>query len=475
MNEMTARETAPEMVTTTTKETELIEKSREVYDEEEKGEKILPRQKHVAVLEAKSLPGIISAYLNYPDAAEKDVKKWERSYQKLSPAHKALLPHYPMKFQNLRRCISTNSHFILNMLQAFDPSLDLSKHMGKGKTGVLSIEELQRTEVYDHSLKNHSVDTRINNKTCEFDGSQLNHDHVSFSSHDLLDSSLQTHVPLVDVDKVRWVLRNIVRDWGAEGQTTRDECYKPILEELDSLFPDRQKDSTPPACLVPGAGLGRLALEISCLGFRSVGNEFSYYMMICSSFILNYTQVPDEWTVYPWIYTNCNSLSENDQLRPISFPNIHPARHVLPNRRETGLFINAGVTEGFSMCCGDFLEVFNESSQAGMWDAVVTCFFIDTTRNMIEYIETISKVVKDGGVWINLGPLCYHFADIPGLENEMSIELSLEDVKRVASHYGFEIEKERTIDTTYCANPRSMQKNRYYSVFWRMRKKKCAI
>ncbi|XP_010418704.1 PREDICTED: carnosine N-methyltransferase-like [Camelina sativa] len=356
-------------------------------------------------------------------------------------------------------CIWTNSHFILNMLEAFEPSLDLSKHMGKGKTGVLSIE-LQRMEGYDYSHKNHSADTRINNKTCEFDGSQLNHDHVSFSSHDLLDSSLQTHVPLVDVDKVRWVLRNIVRDWGAEGQTTRDECHKPILEELDSLFPDRQKESTPPACLVPGAGLGRLALEISCLGFRSVGNEFLYYMMICSSFILNYTKVPDEWTVYPWIYTNCNSHSEDDQLRPISIPEAGPS--------------SVGVTKGFSMCCGDFLEVFNESSQAGMWDAVVTCFFIDTTRNIIEYIETISTVVKDGGVWINLEPLCYHFADILGLENEISIELSLEDVKRVASHYGFEIEKERTIDTTYCANPRSMQKNRYYSVFWTMRKK-CAI
>ncbi|EOA27113.1 hypothetical protein CARUB_v10023212mg [Capsella rubella] len=430
MNEMTStEEAAPEMVTATETETELIEKSSEVYDEEE-DEKIHSQSQKkpvVAVLEAKSLPDIISAYLNYPDAAEEDLKKWETSYQKLSTAHKALLPHYPKKFQSLRRCVSMNSHFITNMLQAFEPPLDLSKYMSQRKTRVLSIEELQRMEGYDHSLKNYSADTRINNKTCEFYGGQFS---VSLSSHDFLDSSLQTHVPLVDVDKVRWVMRNIVRDWGAEGQTTRDECYKPILEELDSLFPDRQKESTPPACLVPGAGLGRLALEISRLGFRSVGNEISYYMMICSNFILNYTQVLDEWTVYPWIYTNCNSLSENDQLRPVSIPDIHPA--------------SAGVTEGFSICCGDFLEVlFNESSHAGMWDAVVTCFFIDTTRNIIEYIETISKVV-----WINLGPLCYHFADIPGLENEMSIELSLEDVKRVASHYGFEIEKEQLIQRT---------------------------
>jgi carnosine N-methyltransferase len=84
-------------------------------------------------------------------------------------------------------------------------------------TGALSMEELQREEHHhDHSLKNAEI--RLNNKTCEFDGGHLNHDHgsVPFSSHDWLDSSLQAHVPLVDVNKVRWVIRNIVRDWGAE-------------------------------------------------------------------------------------------------------------------------------------------------------------------------------------------------------------------------------------------------------------------
>uniref|UniRef100_A0A6M2EVS0 Uncharacterized protein n=1 Tax=Populus davidiana TaxID=266767 RepID=A0A6M2EVS0_9ROSI len=99
---------------------------------------------------------------------------------------------------------------------------------------------------------------------------------------------------------VRCIIRNIVRDWAAEGmmrhcfpvsnsQKERDQCYKPILEELNSLFPSRCNKS-PPTCLVPGAGLGRLVLEISCLGFVSQGNEFSYYMMICSSFILNHWQ-----------------------------------------------------------------------------------------------------------------------------------------------------------------------------------------
>uniref|UniRef100_A0A2N9GZD1 Uncharacterized protein n=1 Tax=Fagus sylvatica TaxID=28930 RepID=A0A2N9GZD1_FAGSY len=97
--------------------------------------------------------------------------------------------------------------------------------------------------------------------------------NVSSSPHEWLDPSFQLNVPLVDVDKVRCIIRNIVRDWAAEGQKERDQCYKPILKELDGLFPNREM-SSPPSCLVPGAGLGRLALEISCLDIHPA--RYSY-------------------------------------------------------------------------------------------------------------------------------------------------------------------------------------------------------
>ncbi|KAM1492435.1 hypothetical protein EV2_025128 [Malus domestica] len=118
------------------------------------------------------------------------------------------------------------------------------------------------------------------------------------------------------------------------------------------------------------------------------------------------------------------------------------------------------------------MEIFVE--RTGVWDAVVTCFFIDTAHNIIEYIEIISRILKDGGVWINLGPLLYHFADVYG-QDEISIELSLEDVKRVALHYGFHFEKESTVETTYTTNPRSMMQNRYYAAFWTMRKRSATM
>ncbi|URE20639.1 N2227-like protein [Musa troglodytarum] len=117
--------------------------------------------------------------------------------------------------------------------------------------------------------------------------------------------------------------------------------------------------------------------------------------------------------------------TDSDQLRSVSFPDIHPS--------------SAGITEGFSMCAGDFVEVYNDESQEAYWDAVVTCFFVDTAHNIVEYIETISKLLKTGG--------------------EMSIELSLEDVKKIAFHFGFVMEKEKVIETTYTANPRSMMQH----------------
>ncbi|KAF6166167.1 hypothetical protein GIB67_023877 [Kingdonia uniflora] len=107
----------------------------------------------------------------------------------------------------------------------------------------------------------------------------------------------------------------------------------------------------------------------------------------------------------------------------------------------------------------------------GSWDAVVTCFFLDTAHNIVEYIEIISRILRDGGVWINFGPLLYHFADAYGTEEEMSIELSLEDVKSVALQYGFQLEREETIETTYTANRLSMMENRYFAAFWTMTKR----
>jgi carnosine N-methyltransferase len=92
------------------------------------------------------------------------------------------------------------------------------------------------------------------------------------------------YVSEMNKDKVRSTLKQCVRDWTAEGEAERKECYDPILSVLKKQFPN---DRSNVRVLVPGAGLGRLAWEIARLGFETQGNEFSYFMLLASNYILN--------------------------------------------------------------------------------------------------------------------------------------------------------------------------------------------
>ena len=87
------------------------------------------------------------------------------------------------------------------------------------------------------------------------------------------------------------------------------------------------------------------------------------------------------------------------------------------------------------------------------YDVVASCFFLDTAHNVIEYLENIWKVLKPGGVLVNLGPLLYHFQ---GVGNEASIELSLEDVLDVARQIGFELLHNEVVTSNYTCNTKSM-------------------
>lgn len=89
----------------------------------------------------------------------------------------------------------------------------------------------------------------------------------------------------------------------------------------------------------------------------------------------------------------------------------------------------------FSYAAGDFLEIYADNPN--YWDALVTCFFLDTANNIIEYIETIYSILKPGGKWINLGPLLYHYTDMKG---EQSIEIAYDEVLHVIKQTGFIIE-----------------------------------
>lgn len=175
-------------------------------------------------------------------------------------------------------------------------------------------------------------------------------------------------------------------------------------------------------------------------------------MLFASHFILNRAPGKYHTTIYPYIHQTCNNRKSEDQVRSVVIPDVDPT-DVPPNLN-------------FSMAAGDFLEIYTEEDS---WDCVVTCYFIDTAHNVIAYIENISKILKPGGYWINLGPLLYHFSD---MVNEWSVELSYEDIRRITTdHFKFEILKEDTsIPSGYIENERSMLKLLYNNVFFVARK-----
>lgn len=68
-------------------------------------------------------------------------------------------------------------------------------------------------------------------------------------------------------DKIRSTLRSMVRDWAEEGRAERDACYTPILDTLERSFPtESTRSRASRKVLVPGCGLGRLAMEIASRG-----------------------------------------------------------------------------------------------------------------------------------------------------------------------------------------------------------------
>ncbi|KAF7375361.1 Carnosine N-methyltransferase [Mycena sanguinolenta] len=288
-------------------------------------------------------------------------------------------------------------------------------------------------------------------------GHSHSHGHTHSHSHDGGPRNRRRYKPTdFDMDKLRSTLKQFVRDWSAEGREEREACYKPMKDALLLHFSDvPAAERGRVRVLVPGTGLGRLAHDVAGLGFTCQGNEFSHYMLLSSHFILNRTNKINAHTIYPYVHSFSNVVSHEAMMRPITIPDVLPSD--LPD----------GVN--FSLVAGDFEEIYGTESdpdepQSGKWDAILTCFFIDTAKNIVNYLRIIHNSLAPGGVWVNMGPLLWHWEN--NTTNDPSIELSLEEVKALARTIGFHISNERTIDTTYTSNSQGMLGYVYHAAFW---------
>ncbi|KAI2803364.1 hypothetical protein BLOT_007492 [Blomia tropicalis] len=254
----------------------------------------------------------------------------------------------------------------------------------------------------------------------------------------------------LDTDRINSVLNQIVREWSNEGRLEREICFNPILSALERYYPELERRSDT-NILVPGAALGRLIFEIANRGFSCQGNEYSLMMLFVANFILNKCNQTNCYTLYPWISQFSNNLVSNQQLASVKFPDVNP--NDIPK------------TVKFSMAAGSFPEIYK--GEHCKWDCIVTCFFLDTAANVISYIETIERILKSDGLWINFGPLLYHYADLP----DPSIEPSYEIIKDIIISFGFQMIEEKTnVPSYYTRNPNSMLSYEYKSIYFVCRK-----
>jgi len=349
--------------------------------------------------EYNHLRNIVSAFFNYQIDSLRDLARMERDFKSLTETHlKRMSFNYTERLNKLKSAIFQNYTFLLKVA---DPYKNMFK-LFKGKNGEILMEPL-------------TVEGK-------------------------------------DIIKMRSTLRLFIRDWAIDGLEERNTTYKPILEELKNFFAKRPKKDFEEGInvLVPGAGLGRLMYEIAKLGFKSQGNEFSYYMLLCSNFIFNNTTKKDEFILQPLIHSFSNIISEESPFKKILIPDENLGEKL--SKTDTG---------EMSMVAGEFCRVYKD--KINFFDSIVTCYFIDTANNIIEYIETIHNIVKLGGLWINFGPLLYHYTEN---ESEVSIELSWEEIKHIITGFGFEFKKIEFVKTTYSSNKDSMSQRIYNCIFF---------
>ncbi|KAK5058859.1 hypothetical protein LTR84_011123 [Exophiala bonariae] len=294
--------------------------------------------------------------------------------------------------------------------------------------------------------------------------------------YELSEDELNTFINVVESDKenalrpdrtsVSQALKHVVREWSLDGQHERLATFPCVLGTLQELCagPVDRAAGIPVKVLLPGAGLNRLAHEIASLDSLSsrlevTTNEFSPYMNTVYQYLLTlqihsslyFHPYPDNWSHQP-------TLAELH--RGVHAPDILPSH------------TKANVT----LVEGDFTQAFHARQWTASQDVLITHFFIDTARNLFSYLETIHRLLKPGGIWINVGPLLW--------SHNAQLQLSLEEVVKLSESVGFEFLESharcgdrtlpqltvRSIYAPYGFNHRTLSQNAYKAQFWVARK-----
>lgn len=198
-------------------------------------------------------------------------------------------------------------------------------------------------------------------------------------------------------------------------------------------------------------------------GFEVTINEWSTYMIAAYRYLESHPAA-DSHVLHPFIDSLSHHATTTDLQRPIVFPS--PESASLLNDPSRVLLVE-----------GDFTTVFSSSSSSGSYDVIITYFFLDTARNLLSYLDTVFRLLRPGGHWLNLGPLLYGTGPW--------VQLSLDEIVRVTEDMGFELldldpvcgeptfpgdagrlGKVRGMEAIYGSNARGLTKSSYMAQSW---------
>jgi carnosine N-methyltransferase len=247
----------------------------------------------------------------------------------------------------------------------------------------------------------------------------------------------------------------LMRDWTLESKPERDNNYGNVLKEVKKYFNYDDKNlmkNNNYKALVPGTGCSRMAFELAKRGFEVEANDFCFIYILCDDYLFNYSH-KNEFQFCPSIHTFANNYSESSVIKRYSFPDVDIRDELEKNGAKPITFIK-----------GDFLLKYKGIKD--QYDLIVTLFFIDVSKNIIEYVEIMHDLLKKGGVWVNLGCLDYFHS-----RNLNSIDLTWDELRQVIINYDFDIKNEVTEFVPYGVKIGSTVSDSYGTVFFTAVKK----
>ena len=247
----------------------------------------------------------------------------------------------------------------------------------------------------------------------------------------------------------------LMRDWTLESKPERDNNYGNVLKEVKKYFNFDDKilmKTKNFKALVPGTGCSRMAFELAKRGFDVEVNDFCFIYILCDDYLFNYSH-KNEFQFCPSIHSFTNNYSESSIIKRYSFPDVDIREELEKNEAKPITFIK-----------GDFLLKYKGIKNK--YDLIVTLFFIDVSKNIIEYVEIMHDLLKKGGIWVNLGCLDYYFS-----RYHISIDLTWDELRQVILNYDFDIKNEVTEFVPYGVKVGSMVSDSYGTVLFTAVKK----